>query len=993
MKILSFSQYSMKQSSLFSYLKKTIASDSKPPNKSQESPQKTPPKLAKPSKTAENREKTPEDRDLQRALKESLKLSQEEDPRKPLKRLKKAAEIRESPQKLPQKLGSKKKDQFLEQTAEIEASKMEMEKIIADLSKEELEMNFERFKFSKTPTTIESMFKKTAERNEKNKEISPFCKEKQGKQERFLKYITVEDEKKQENTEELTEELVSEREDSFFEQFNREKTKENLENREKSKSNNRGNPAKPREKPIEVFTKPISVEKSEGKSQKKPAIGPNNNNGPLNKLTFVITGVLDGCERETLTNILKSQGAKVTGNVSSKTTYLIAGSKLEDGRPTEMSSKYRKAEGLKTKILREFELDELLSKKTGKSLSELVNDSLLKPLAVASPTKPAISPSKNMSSYIKKPVSPKRSPAKSPTFPAKSQDTLLWTHKHAPQSPASLIGNGENIKKIADWLKDWRSVVLKGEKKELQKPRFFGKGSQAPANVNARACLISGPPGIGKTASVRVLAKTLNFDIIERNASDIRNKNSINTLLGDLKTNSLISQGQNREKTPSLRKDFVIVMDEVDGMSSDRGGSQALIEIIKSTQVPIICICNDRQHPKMRTLANHCYDIRFQRPQKQAIAKRVQEICGSEGFSIDINSIELLCESLGNDIRQILTTLEMHSRSSKTASFFQLKNKLQEFKKDSVVMLSNFDAASKFLNKFEHRKLDFHEKMGLFFIDYDFIPLLIQENYLNACQQNIELETLVKTAELIALGDNVISAVRRNNEWGLMQNYALASTIFPSFLSANSLPFPKFPEFLGKNSSQRKIVREIKELKVAMGANITGDRQAVKFEYSEGLLSLLLYNLTKSDGDNTLHVQDTLHVMEYYRITPELLKENLLDVQFNPKKLDLLSEIPTQTKSSLTRLYNKMHKDTLRGKKVARNSENDMEIEGIRDPLYEENVAENIEEEEIEGKEEESEENQEKNEGLEEGDSKKSKKKTENSGKKKENVKKGKKKL
>lgn len=35
-------------------------------------------------------------------------------------------------------------------------------------------------------------------------------------------------------------------------------------------------------------------------------------------------------------------------------------------------------------------------------------------------------------------------------------------------------------------------------------------------------------------------------------------------------------------------------MDEVDGMSSDRGGSKALIDIIKLTKVPIICICNDR---------------------------------------------------------------------------------------------------------------------------------------------------------------------------------------------------------------------------------------------------------------------------------------------------------------------------------------------------------------------------------------------------------------
>ena len=36
-------------------------------------------------------------------------------------------------------------------------------------------------------------------------------------------------------------------------------------------------------------------------------------------------------------------------------------------------------------------------------------------------------------------------------------------------------------------------------------------------------------------------------------------------------------------------------MDEVDGVGAgDRGGINALIQIIKNTKIPIICICNDR---------------------------------------------------------------------------------------------------------------------------------------------------------------------------------------------------------------------------------------------------------------------------------------------------------------------------------------------------------------------------------------------------------------
>ena len=45
----------------------------------------------------------------------------------------------------------------------------------------------------------------------------------------------------------------------------------------------------------------------------------------------------------------------------------------------------------------------------------------------------------------------------------------------------------------------------------------------------------------------------------------------------------------------------------------DRGGNAILIENIKQTKIPIFCICNDRQSQKVRSLANHCYDIKFQR--------------------------------------------------------------------------------------------------------------------------------------------------------------------------------------------------------------------------------------------------------------------------------------------------------------------------------------------------------------------------------------------
>ena len=1087
----------MKQNTLFNYLKTTIkSSDSKPPPNT--SDKKNPPATTEkkfkkvtnsPASTFKS-QKGPisqEEKDIQRAIEESLKITPTPPSNtKNFKRLKKGTDIEPQnvPIKLPPKISETKKSSFLmpdEQRIEDEKEQDAVQKVVENLSKEELEFNFDKFRFGNAENqqktaTIDNMFKQRKPKTPLNKQ--PLIETE--KKPSVNKYIIDVDKEEKENTEVLTEELASDPDEDFFNQLNKPKDQNKKPQITPTSKDFQKNPPKPINNTIEPNkdehqrkiqeqlkramdqhkkTEPHSFfgtkkedppkrmqnhapstkkpennkivwEKKEsqppqrsmttvgkeetkkeekksmtpqkdnkgsgnkkifwGKKEKKsPNTTPINPDGPLNKLTFVMTGVLDGVDRDTLEDIIKSEGGKVTSNVSSKTSYLIIGSKLEDGREVETSSKYRKAQEHKTKILNEAELDDFLFNKTGKRLSDHIAQATSKTIGsiggviLTSPNpknndqntaKP--SPAKNFQSYLggnyqKRPNLSETKAAVNPNAmniepdaPAPVKSTLqatteLWTHKYAPQNLTELIGNNDCVKKIADWLQDWNKVILKGEKKDSK--YIPGKQWGNAPNLNARACLISGPPGIGKTTSIRVLTKMLNFGLIEKNASDIRNKNSINTLLGDLKSNVLIGAGGS-----GVKRNFVILMDEVDGMSSDRGGSAALIEIIKTTMIPIICICNDRQHPKMRSLANHCYDIRFHKPQKQTIARKIGEICANEGLVVDNNGLELLCESLGHDIRQILNVLEMKKRQGKDLKFYDMKNSISSIKKDDTVMLTNFDAASKLMNRGENKKMELRDKLDLFFIDYDLIPLLIQENYLGACSRDINLETLVNTAESIAFGDVILTSIRRNNDWGLMPNFGIASCIYPTFLSSNNIPFPKFPEFLGKNSSQRKVMREIKELRHAMGPAITGDKTAVKFDYAEAILNLILSNLIDENVDVSL----ALEIMEHYQITPELFKENLVDIQYNPKKLDLLHKIPTVTKTSLTRQYNKLHKDTFRGKKTGKKAEGEPEIEGMKDPLYEESQNNNMEED---GENEEME-----REGMgEEEEESKGKKKTE----------------
>lgn len=74
----------------------------------------------------------------------------------------------------------------------------------------------------------------------------------------------------------------------------------------------------------------------------------------LNNLTFVITGSFENYKRNDIVELIEKHGGKVSGSVSKKTNYLIAG---EDS-----GSKFEKAQTLGIKILSEQEFIEMLGR-------------------------------------------------------------------------------------------------------------------------------------------------------------------------------------------------------------------------------------------------------------------------------------------------------------------------------------------------------------------------------------------------------------------------------------------------------------------------------------------------------------------------------------------------------------------------------------------------------------------------------------------------------
>lgn len=280
--------------------------------------------------------------------------------------------------------------------------------------------------------------------------------------------------------------------------------------------------------------------------------------------------------------------------------------------------------------------------------------------------------------------------------------------------------------RLIKWLSNWHKN--NDGKTKKQKPNPWAKNDDG---AFFKAALLSGQPGVGKTTTAQLVCEHLGFDTIEFNASDTRSKKLLQSEVGTLLSNRTL-HGYSIGSTKTLGEKQVLIMDEVDGMAGneDRGGMQELIQLIKTSSVPIICMCNDRMHQKIRSLANYCFDLRFARPQVGQIKGAVMSILFKENVKIPPKTVEEIIQATNQDVRQTLNSLSLLSAKPEL-----INTNNRNGKKD--LRLGPWEVIRKVLSAEEHKTMSLNDKSDLFFHDYSLGPLFVQQNYLNVAPANV----------------------------------------------------------------------------------------------------------------------------------------------------------------------------------------------------------------------------------------------------------------
>jgi len=212
-----------------------------------------------------------------------------------------------------------------------------------------------------------------------------------------------------------------------------------------------------------------------------------------------------------------------------------------------------------------------------------------------------------------------------------------WTVKHKPHTLSEVVGNEESIQRLLTWVKSWDKKVPK-----------------------KRAAFLYGPPGTGKTVTVEAVAKDLNMELVERNASDYRTEDAVQKFAG-LASQSGTLFGKKR----------LILFDELDGLTGreDRGGVGAITQIVKAARVPIILIANNAYDPRLGALRFYCETIEFKKPATGAVMKNLKRICDHESIKTDESTLKFIAQRSEGDVRSAVNDLQALAQGKQTLAY------------------------------------------------------------------------------------------------------------------------------------------------------------------------------------------------------------------------------------------------------------------------------------------------------------------------------------
>ncbi|ALL01683.1 Replication factor C large subunit [Pyrodictium delaneyi] len=305
---------------------------------------------------------------------------------------------------------------------------------------------------------------------------------------------------------------------------------------------------------------------------------------------------------------------------------------------------------------------------------------------------------------------------------------LPWIIKYRPRRVEDVVDQEQAKEKFIPWLRQW----LRGRPPEKKAALFYG------------------PAGVGKTSLVEAAAHEYGLELIEMNASDFRRREDIERIAKVAATQYSLF-GRKR----------IILLDEVDGISgtADRGGLDAILDLINVTRHPIVMTANDPWDQKLRPLREAALMIPFNRLSERHVVQALKRICIAEGIECEDAALKLIAQRAEGDLRSAINDLQAIAEGYGRVTVDIVRGVLtsRDRQYSPWEMLRHL-----FMSKYA-----WQAKRAVTHADLDYDTMLQWLNE-NIAIQYSDPEDIWRAHESLARADIFMGRIRRTQSWDLL---------------------------------------------------------------------------------------------------------------------------------------------------------------------------------------------------------------------------------